>query len=139
MSQLLVVIIISIIILITISYSYYCFKHSFWSKQPVSNWFYFNIKDTVITTKLPIKLKIPNKFYIQNYKINNINFLENYHKFLELNYENQTYACDLKFNFFIWTLNYPNKHNTEIITLNKGKEIIGTIISKCINLSINNI
>ena len=67
MSQLLLVIIISIIILITISYSYYCFKHSFWSKQPVSNWFYFNIKDTVITTKLPIKLKIPNKFYIQNY------------------------------------------------------------------------
>ena len=131
-------VVLIILILIVISYSYYCYKHNFWSKQPVSNWFYFNIKDTIIANKLPNKLNIPETLNMQTYKINNSKSLEKYHKFLQLHYENQLYACDLKFNYFKWTLNYPNENNTEIITINKGKEIIGTIISKCINLIINN-
>ena len=109
---------------------YFQRKHKFWSQQPVTQNYKFNITEGIITKNLITANKISDKFKIQ---INNVN-IACFSDFLKNNYflnNVNKYTYSLK--FIIWLLNYNLSFN-KIITITDNNKIIGSITSKLNNI-----
>ena len=119
-----------IFILYILSVYYFKHKHKFWSQQPVTQNYKFNITEGIITNNLITANKISNKFKIQ---INNVN-IKKLSDFLKNNYFlNNVNKYIYSVEFIKWLFNYNISFN-KIITITDNTKIIGSITSKLNNI-----
>lgn len=131
-----IIIFIIILFLIFLNYFYYSYRHRFWRKQPISNMFYFNYKDTVISYKIPKSIKISEKYSIKD--IQNLEGLELVYNFLNKNYQNSKNDEYISFKYFLWSLKAPFTYDSLILCIFNNSNIIGSISGKGINIKLNN-
>ena len=128
---------ILIVIILIFNIFYYKYKHKYWSKQPVSKWYYFNYKDSYIADKIPEKYLLPRNTTININKFSDKTSMKLIYDFLNDNYEISKNDILIDYNFFLWTLNTTLPKKSIILSLKKNGNIIGSITSNSINLIIN--
>lgn len=131
--MIIIIIFIIIIILYFSSILYIKIYHPFWSKQPVSFYHTFKIKDGIITLNKPPSIINNNNFLIEKIEEEDI---ENIRLLLNNNYSNHS-ICNYKYttDYLKWFLN-TDKNERINLKITYNKIIVGCLTARPITIKI---